>query len=454
MPKQLALLLCSSFVLYLLKYARAEPNKVSGVVWIPIIWLFSISTKPLDTWIVSHASESLYDPILQSTLLCVGLIILNKRHMNWSVVVKENLWLFMLVGFMFVSIAWSDILFIAFKRWIRELTGVVMALVVLTEPDPRKAMEIILRRTVYVLIPFSILLIKYFPDLGVLYSRWTGDIQWVGVTLQKNGLGRLCVISAFFLIWTFIRRWRKIDIAVGKYQTLCEVILFLMTFWLFKGPSLWASSATALYALGCGLLTFAALLWMKRQQIQLGPNTWVAIMVSIIIFGTITPFVGGSTVASFTSAVGRDSTLTGRTQIWAGLIPDVERAPFLGYGFGSFWTPNSIGEHEISEAHNGYLEVCLGLGFVGLFLTVKFLLASTRKAALLLTHDYDWGALSICFLLMAAVHNITESSFDSFTRHLMAVLLFLAVTTPSAGLKRKIAQALPVLDRGLVSAEI
>ena len=121
---------------------------------------------------------------------------------------KCNRWLVLLISYMLVSILWSDIPFVAFKRWVREFTAVIMALLVLSEPAPRQALESVLRRTVYVLIPFSVLLIKYFPDLGVIYSRWTGEIQWIGVTLQKNGLGRLCLISAFFLVWTLTRRWQ------------------------------------------------------------------------------------------------------------------------------------------------------------------------------------------------------------------------------------------------------
>ena len=100
-----------------------------------------------------------------------------------------------------------------------------MALLVLSEQEPWQAMQSLLRRTAYVLIPFSVLLIKYFPDLGVVYSRWTGEILWIGVTLQKNGLGRLCVISIFFLIWTFTRRWHKKEVAVGKYQPHAEALL-------------------------------------------------------------------------------------------------------------------------------------------------------------------------------------------------------------------------------------
>ncbi len=284
------------------------------------------------------------------------------------------------------------------------------------------------------LIPFSVLLVKFYQNMGVEYSPWTGEVQWIGVTLQKNGLGRLCLLSAFFLVWTLIRRWQKTDVAASKYHTRAEVLLLIMTIWLLKGPSMWAASATAIYSLGFGLLTLFALLWMRKHQIEIGVNAWVAIVTCIIGLGIITPFVGGSTVTAFTSTVGRDATLTGRTDIWAGLLPEVMRQPLFGDGFGSFWTQMRIMEHHIGEAHNGYLEVCLGLGFVGLALIGMFLLSSTRKAATLLNRDYDWATLCLCFLVMAAIHNISESSFESLTTQMLATVLFLSVSAPLAGL--------------------
>ena len=434
MPKQLALLLCSLFVLWLLKYDRRRSDKVSLVLWLPSLWTLCIATRSIDSWLGvtggSRESGGVLDPIFQSCLLCLALIILTKRGLNWSSVARENIWLTMLIGFMLVSVVWSDIPFISFKRWVREFTAVTMAFLVVTEPAPLQAMQSLLRRTIYILIPFSILLIKYFQDLGVMYNRWTGDIMWVGVTTQKNALGRLCLISAFFLIWTFTRRWKKTDVAVGRHQTKIDVILLIMTLWLLRGPSQWAASATAIYSLSAGLITFFALFWIRKHRIQLGVSTWVAIVACIIGLGIITPFAGGSTITGFTSAVGRDSTLTGRTEIWASLLPDLMRQPLLGAGFGSFWTPKMIFTHQIGEAHNGYLEVLLQLGLVGLFLTAMFLLSSTRKAAILLVSDYDWASLSICFLVMAAIHNITESSLDSFTSQLTATVLFLSVSLP------------------------
>ena len=213
-----------------------------------------------------------------------------------------------------------------------------------------------------------------------------------------------------------------------------------MTAWLLKGPSMWAASATAIYALVLGLVAFFALLWMRKHRIPTGPGVWAAIVAFIIGLGIMTPFVGGSTIAAFTSPVERNTTLTGRTDIWAGLLPDFMRQPFLGHGFGGFWTARNLVLHHIGEAHNGYLEVLLGIGIVGLFFTSMFLLSSTRKAARLLVYDYDFASLAICFVVMTVIHNITESSADSFGRYLMANVLFVTVVAIVPASRKQLAE--------------
>lgn len=460
MPRQIAFLLCSIFVLCLLRYDRKKSTNVSWALWLPTLWMLCTASRPLDTWLAvgggSREGGGVVDPIFQTVLLCLGLIILSRRQLNWSVVIRDNQWLVILIGYMLVSIVWSNSPFICFKRWVRELTAVIMALLILVEPDPRQALESFLKRIVYVLIPFSVLVIKYYQDIGVGYSPWTGEIQWTGVTLQKNGLGRLCLTAAFVLIWILRRRWKKTDPAASKYETGAEIILLIMTAWLLRGPSMWAASATAIYALATGFAVFFVLLWMRKHRVPSGTGIWVAIVAAIIVFGVITPFVGGSTVAAFTSAVERNTTLTGRTEIWAGLLPDFMRRPILGYGFGGFWTLRMILAHRIGEAHNGYLEVLLGTGIVGLFLTAMFLISSARRSAALLSYDYDFGALGICFVIMTAVHNITESSLDSFGRYMMTNILFVAVAITASAVRRPTLPATlnqPVPAMGFAPAE-
>ena len=226
-----------------LLFTQIRPQEITaGLVGVMASYFMDVmyGLRPLDSWLSvsggSRITGGVIDPVFQSGLLCVGLIVLSKRRLQWSVVMRENMWLMMLVGFMLVSVLWSDMLVISFKRWVRKLTAVVMALLVLTESAPQEALISFLRRIIYVLIPFSVLLIKYYQDIGVGYGPWGGEIQWSGVTQEKNGLGRLCLISAFVLMWTLRRRWKKTDVAVSKLETGAEITLLIMTAWLLKAP--------------------------------------------------------------------------------------------------------------------------------------------------------------------------------------------------------------------------
>ncbi len=388
-----------------------------------------IASKPLATWFgaATEDESSVLDQVFGSVLLCIGILILMaSKRFRVASSTKENGWLWLLIGYSLLSILWSEMPLIALKRWIRELVAVVMALLLLTEPDPRAAMQSLLRRAAFILIPFSLLLIKYFPSYGVQF-RQQGGLMWIGVALQKNSLGRLCVIVIFFLIWLLYSRWRRRVAPTDRYQTLADVSVLILAIYLLSGPED-QYSATSVASLVAGLAVFIGLLLMRRRPPSPAVNVLTLLIVTIITIGILEPFLGGSYLSSISSELGRDATLTGRTGIWESLAPEVKRSPVLGSGFASFWTPMTRDAHQIGEAHNGYMEILLDRGFVGMLLLSAFLLSSSRKARNALNSDYDWGSLWLCFLVIALVHNITESSINTFTSDLTAVLLFLAVS--------------------------
>ena len=431
MPSSAALILYFAFIFFLLKLEAKQAPDVSWALWIPTIWMLSVATKPMADWFrVTNAdpeSGSSLDRTFLIILMLLALGILFKRKFSWASAVQDNGWIMALLIFMVISILWSSIPGISFKRWIREFQAVLMAFVVLSESSPRQAMESILRRTTYILIPLCPVLVKYFPQYGIQYGRWSGSRMWIGVATQKNGLGRLCMIAAFFLIWSLFRRWQGRNPTVWKYQTYLEMALLALTLWLITGGQ--KTSATSLLSLFLGLISFAILALGRRRPRAFTASALMLFVASVVLFGTVVIFSGQIKLGFIATAAGRDETLTGRTEIWSSLVPVVKQHPVLGGGFGGFWTPLTRKEFHISGSHNGYLDVLLGLGVIGVILVLLFLLSSCRKANRFLKIDYDWGILWIGFIIMTVVHNISESSIDTFTQQLSAILLFFAIAS-------------------------
>jgi O-antigen ligase len=434
MPPPLALLLCTAFVVYLLRFDRRHTPGVSRALWIPTIWMFSVSTKPVGVWFAyggGDENSSPLDQYFQISLLCLGLGTLARRRFDWGRAIRSQPWVMALLAYMLASTLWSDIALTSFKRWVRELVALVMAFVVLSQREPRQAVESILRRSAYILVPFSLLLIKYFPDYGVEYGRWSGERMWVGVAQQKNGLARVCIVAVLFLVWSLVRRWRQHDVPGLRYHTHAEVGVLVLALFLLLTPE-GKTSATAIVALALGVVTLMGLLWLEKHRVHLGAGAFMAVTAAVIGFGVALPLSGGTFGSGFSEALGRDTTFTGRAEVWADITEIAMRHPVLGCGFGGYWTSITRDLHRMSHAHSAYLELLNELGFVGLLLFAAFLLAFARNGQRALALDQGWGSLCISFLFMALLHGATESSINQFASQLGAMLLFLAVSCAPA----------------------
>lgn len=442
MPPIVALIICTIFVLWLLRLERKQSPDVSLALWIPTIWLLVIFSKPLAIWFSTSGVDMEAGSPLDRTFLigiaCISLIIIAKRHCSWANLIKDNIWAALLILYMLISISWSEMPFVSLKRWVRELVAIIMVFSVATERDPHQALQCLFRRLIYVLMPFSLILIKFYPHLGVDYAHWSGMQMWTGVALHKNSLSMLCLLSIFYLIWTLIRRWQGSDIPVIWYQKYVEAYLLFLSIWLFMGPYHTVNnSATSTASLAVGLTALIGFLWMQKLGKIISANTLTLIIVSIIVYGTITPFVGGLSLVDVSSTFGRDDTLTGRSDVWRILVPYALNKAFLGHGFGGFWT-DAMRNIAASHAHNGYLDVILDLGFIGLVLFSVFLFKNCRNAQREMTKNFDFGLLWFCILLMSVIQDIAESSMTSLASHNAAILMLFNITIASSSNNKKV----------------
>lgn len=439
MPSSIALLICSIFVLYMLTLDHKQSSEVSLAFWIPTIWFLILSSKPVGIWFQTSGATmeegSPLDRLFLTVTLLLGLIILAKRAFRCLNMIMDNVWLMVLLGYMLFSCLWADAPFISFKRWTRELIAVVMAFVIVSEPMPWKALESLLRRTIYILIPFSYVLIHYFSEYGRMYVHHDGDLMWIGVSTHKNSLAQLCLASVFFLVWTFIRRRLGSAPPAARYQTYLEVFIIILAVIMMGGPyHSFAYSATATTAGIIGLVMLVGLFWYKQRGVIPGSAILAILIVLIIFYGTITPMLGKLSLFDISSMTGREENLTGRADVWRAVVPLAMSRPILGHGFDGFWTTSSREDFDITGAHNGFLDIILSSGFAGLGLYTIFLISNILKAQSVLTHHFDWGVFWICSLVMALLSNITESSFTTFASRIMVLILCLSFlsTTPTS----------------------
>jgi hypothetical protein len=90
---------------------------------------------------------------------------------------------------------------IAFRRWVREIIVVIMAMVVMSEAYPRQALESLIRRTTYILIPFSLVLVRYYGARLWPLVRPHG-VDWCHVQQEHAGWAMLdqCLVPVLGVV--------------------------------------------------------------------------------------------------------------------------------------------------------------------------------------------------------------------------------------------------------------
>jgi exopolysaccharide production protein ExoQ len=133
-----------------------------------------------------------------------------------------------------------------------------------------------------------------------------------------------------------------------------------------------------------------------------------------LLIGSLAIFVGSEGIVH---AIGRETNLTGRTEIWHALIPMAPN-PAFGAGFESFWLGPRLESLwrafpvlRINEAHNGYIEVYLNLGWVGVTLIIVTLIHGYRRAVAALPLRLPTGGLMVAYIVTAALYDFTEAGF-------------------------------------------
>lgn len=454
MPPSIALVVWIVLLLGLLRFDPGRESKASLALWIPIIWMFIAASRLPSQWlggVYGAANQTIEDgnPLdraIFTVMILLEIAILMSRSFNWGSFITKNSALAALIFLGLISVLWSDFPFVSFKRWFRDFGNYLSILVVLTDSLPLEAVCTVLRRLGYLLIPLSILLTKYFPQIGKQYEIWTGLSMYVGATTSKNMLGVLCLVCGLFYFWDIVARWSGRKERRTKRIILVNGALMGMTLWLLHLAS--SATSSVCLALGCLVILAAHTRMFKRSPVLLKVLIPTCFLLYLILA------FGFNLNGSLAGTIGRNGNLTGRTDLWRILL-GMHINPLLGTGYESFWLGPRLEWvyykfGYVNEAHNGYLELYLNQGLIGLFLLIAFLIASYRTICKRLSPFSNFASLSLALWTVLLFYNVTEAAFK--ISHLMCLtFLFAAIVVP-ARVKDRISSA--ATDGGRLTGQL
>jgi exopolysaccharide production protein ExoQ len=410
-----ALIVCLCFITYLLVRDHKRRPALSAALWLPTFFLLILGSRPLSLWLggsrswnisglANDAERNSTDQLFFFFVLGAALIITAMRQVKWGKILAANIPLLMFYLYFAISIAWSEDPIGSTKRLVKDFGMLFVIAAIFSEKNPLDAVRAVYVRCACILFPLSAVFIKWFPEYARTFGA-DGQMMFTGVTTQKNTMGEIVLIFGLFMVWDCIETWpSKRGCARLPWDRL---FLLAMGFWLLH----MCQSKTALL---CLLIGSALMLRSGR----LASKTFSRIALAGALSLPYLLFFAqrfSSVIAPLLEALGRDATFTGRTDIWQHITATTVN-PWIGDGYWNFWGgPAGMKVNEamnalIPNAHNGYLDIYLDGGVIGLSVLFFLLVAYGRRLMKNLSAN-RLRRLRFAMLVVVIIYNLTESMY-------------------------------------------
>lgn len=348
----------------------------------------------------------------------VFLLILGRWRQFTNAAMRDKL-LVLLVVIAFLSVLWSAAPEITVRRIVALAGTTMIGMYFASRYDVRELLGL-LAWAIGIAAVLSLVFSLALPSYGI--DPGSDDGSWRGIYPGgKNALGRNMALGALvFLLWAISARSYRWAAWVGLGLSLALLLL--------------ANSVTSLVTFLLVLvllLPYASLRWSYTLAV---PTFMLATLASIIAIMWFQVNAG-----TLLQVLGRDTTLTNRTELWPAVLEMIARRPWLGYGYGAFWLGWAGESAQIwhwsqdvdpVHAHNGFLDLWLHLGLVGLTTFLVGFLLTIRRAArwVRLTSTAD-GLFPLAFLTFLIPYNLSESAILANNNVLWILYVAIAIRT-------------------------
>ncbi|MBV8168577.1 MAG: O-antigen ligase family protein [Alphaproteobacteria bacterium] len=310
--------------------------------------------------------------------------------------IKQNPLVIATTALVIASAIWSFDPSLTLRRAVTYSIGVWLALYLVSRCDFDTIVRILAASTVIPAV-CSLVYLAVFPDLALMQDEGVqGNLR--GVYAHKNQLAEIMTVGYVLQLYLALStgKWAR----HGALAALHAVLVVL------------AKSSTSKLAL---LLVTALLVWLQvwRFNKHLAVTAGLAALVLMLFAGVW----GYEDPEAFFALLGRDPSLTGRTELWPALWPYIVDRIWLGWGYAAFWQVGNDAAQRVwsqvewppPHSHNGLLEVMLDFGIVGIgFILVMIGRYGVHAARATALDPGPQSQLFWCLLALTFVANIVE----------------------------------------------
>lgn len=339
----------------------------------------------------------------------VALALLLPRLSSFAAAMTRDKLLWILVLVTVASPLWSDYPGDTVLKVIPFLRVTIFAAYFATRYSLREQIQMIAWVMGVAAIGSAVLAIA-FPYYGVMgYGLITNMEQivhqgtWRGVFIHKTILGTMMALGVLASLFCLVKKARPYWL-----NWLC---LALTTALLLASTT--RGALVFMLIVLCMVPFYRALRWNYKLAIPFFIVVGL-ISASILIFSV-------TNAEDILAAMGRNTTLSGRTIYWPLMIDEAMDRPWLGYGYDAFWIGGWKGEpadiwrflrdgDEPPHPHNGFIFVWLNTGLVGLSLfAMQWVTGCLRSIRWLCTVKTVEGLVPLAYLTLTILINLTET---------------------------------------------
>jgi len=339
----------------------------------------------------------MFNQLVFSTLFLTAVFSLIPKTNQLMAIIKKEKFLILFLLWCTLSLVWAENSFVVFKRLFQFYTGIIVCFSFLIHCDSiDDALPTI---KIFFSIYMVVSLISIYTIPGAISRQFH---EWQGLANNKNTLGKNSLIST--VIWIYALSRDK----SAKLQ-LYNMFMLLVSLFLLVG----ANSITSVSA-----FLFVILVWILFavdklfQPLGIRRTMTALFLISAGFLAGFTFVYAKEIIASIFALAGKNLTLTGRTDIWAMIMEEVNKHFLLGVGYKGFWITDSPKILKIYEtyiwlprqSHNGYLDTLNETGIIGLIsffsVVINYFVNQVR---------YKVKTFWMWFIIIALMENITES---------------------------------------------